>query len=198
MPFNDIIEIIYEGLSGTVSIVEIEVPGPSGPVGPAGPAGPAGSGVSILGSRPTAAELPTGATTGDGYLVAGDLYIWSGTAWVNVGSVQGPMGFPGIQGPIGATGPIGPTGATGADSAVPGPAGPVGPVGPAGIPISVEYFQIDPQSTWIIPVPTTFARTPSVDVFLVNGEKIIADIVATSLSVTVIFASPAAGSAILT
>lgn len=195
MILGENIQVIYDEITGAVSVIEIQVSGPSGPVGPAGPAGPTGSGVSILGSRPTTAQLPTGAATGDGYLVAGDLYIWSGTAWVNVGSVQGPMGFPGVQGPVGPTGPIGPAGATGADSAVPGP---VGPVGPAGIPISVEYFQTDPQSTWIIPVPTTFARTPSVDVFLVNGEKIIADIVATSLSVTVTFASPAAGSAVLT
>lgn len=72
-----------------------------------------GSSVTILGSYNTLAELqaahPTG-NTGDGYIVAGDLYVWNGSAWQDVGQIQGPQG---PQGPQGQTGATGETGATG-------------------------------------------------------------------------------------
>lgn len=71
-----------------------------------------GTSVTILGSYNTLAELqaahPTG-NMGDGYMVGPDLYVWNGSAWEDVGQIQGP------QGPQGATGPQGPTGASGAD-----------------------------------------------------------------------------------
>lgn len=96
----------------------------------------------------------------------------------------------------GKTGPTGPSGVAGPS----GPAGPTGPGGPAGSGASdsFEYLQLVPQATWIIPVPLEFSRTPSVDVFFLNGEKVLTDIVATSISVTITFASPVAGSAVLT
>lgn len=62
-----------------------------------------GTSVTILGSYSTEAELiaahPTG-NKGDGYLVAGNLYVWdvSTNAWNNVGSIQGPAGTDGIDG----------------------------------------------------------------------------------------------------
>ena len=60
-----------------------------------------GTSVTILGSYDTLEELeqahPTG-NLGDAYLVAGDLYVWNGSAWENVGQIQGP------QGPQGDTG----------------------------------------------------------------------------------------------
>ena len=62
-----------------------------------------GTSITILGSYSTEAELiaahPTG-NKGDGYLVAGDLYVWdvSTSAWKNVGSIQGPAGTDGIDG----------------------------------------------------------------------------------------------------
>ena len=62
-----------------------------------------GTSITILGSYSTEAELiaahPTG-NQGDGYLVAGDLYVWdvSTSAWKNVGSIQGPPGTDGIDG----------------------------------------------------------------------------------------------------
>ena len=92
--------------------------GPTGPTGPTGltgatgatgPTGPAGTSISILGNYNSYDELiadhPTG-NPNDGYLVNGDLYVWSDTEndWVNVGSIQGPTG------PAGSTGPTGPTG----------------------------------------------------------------------------------------
>lgn len=63
-----------------------------------------GTSVTILGSYNTLAELeqahPTG-NTGDAYMVAGDLYVWNGSAWEDVGQIQGPQG---PQGPQGETG----------------------------------------------------------------------------------------------
>ena len=60
-----------------------------------GPAGKDGTGVNILGSYDAEEDLkqehPTG-TKGDAYLIGGDLYVWDGTQWKNVGRIQGPAG----------------------------------------------------------------------------------------------------------
>ena len=69
-----------------------------GPQGPVGPQGPAGTGVTILGSFDSPSELPPTGSNGDAYLVQGDLYVWSGTEWDNVGTIQGPKGSPGDDG----------------------------------------------------------------------------------------------------
>ena len=52
-------------------------------------------------------EPYTEPAAGNGYLVDGDLYVWSQstTSWINVGNIQGPTG---PQGEIGPTGPTGP------------------------------------------------------------------------------------------
>lgn len=67
----------------------------SRPVMISGRDGADGTSVTILGSYNTLAELqaahPTG-NDGDAYMVAGDLYIWNGAAWQNVGQIQGPQG----------------------------------------------------------------------------------------------------------
>ena len=93
-----------------------------------------GSSVTILGSYNTLAELeaahPTG-TRGDAYLVAGDLYVWNGTTWEDVGQIQGPAGPQGNPGPQGPQGPTGETGET----------GPQGPQGVTGVGISVVLPQ---------------------------------------------------------
>lgn len=60
-----------------------------------------GTSVTILGSYNTLAELETAHPTGsigDSYLVSGDLYVWNGSAWENVGQIQGPKGDPGTPG----------------------------------------------------------------------------------------------------
>lgn len=66
----------------------------------AGTDGTDGTSVTILGSYSTLAELqaahPTG-STGDSYIVAGDLYVWDGTAWADVGQIQGPRGRDGTS-----------------------------------------------------------------------------------------------------
>ena len=60
-----------------------------------------GTSISILGSYESLEELqeahPTG-NDGDGYLIQGDLYVWSETQsnWRNVGNIQGPKGDTGI------------------------------------------------------------------------------------------------------
>ena len=111
--------------------------GPAGPVGPAGPAGPAGAkgdagatgaegpkgdkgekgdvgtGLKIVGTVAAESDLPAAGTTGDGYLVGGDLYVWTGSKWTNAGPVLGPQGPQGSAGPTGPAGPAGPTGQAG-------------------------------------------------------------------------------------
>ena len=52
-----------------------------------------GTSVNILGSVDSESELPaTGNSLGDGYLINGVLFVWSGTGWENVGNIQGPAG----------------------------------------------------------------------------------------------------------
>ena len=126
--------------SGTYSTWKFAVVGLRGEIGPTGPQGTA---ITIKGSVSTVANLPSsGNAVNDAYVVDsdGDLYVWDGSSWNNVGKVVGPTG---PQGVIGPTGPQGNPGPTGADSDVPGPTGPTGPsvtgptgpVGPTGPPV---------------------------------------------------------------
>ena len=66
-----------------------------------------GTSVTILGSYGSEAELeqahPTG-SPGDSYIVAGDLYVWDGSGWHNVGTIQGPAGADGQDGAPGKDG----------------------------------------------------------------------------------------------
>lgn len=95
-----------------------------------------GTSVTILGSYNTLAELqaahPTG-NAGDAYMVGGDLYVWNGSAWEDVGQIQGP------QGPQGATGPQGPQGETGPQGAT-GPQGETGPQGTSITKVQPQYY----------------------------------------------------------
>ena len=100
---------IAEGNTGTeadflASLVGADGPqGPEGPAGPAGvdgaigpqgPAGADGTSVTILGSLASTGDLPaSGNTPGDGYVITGDLHVWDGSAWNNVGPIQGPAGI---------------------------------------------------------------------------------------------------------
>ncbi|MGH1435256.1 MAG: tail fiber domain-containing protein [Lewinella sp.] len=104
--------------------------GEQGPIGPQGPAGQDGTGVQIIGTVATVADLPATSMQGDLYIVQtnGDGYVWDGSMWVNVGQIQGPQG---PQGAMGATGPQGIQGNQGLQGE-PGPAGPTGAMGPAG------------------------------------------------------------------
>ena len=111
--------------------------GATGPAGPKGDPGVDGTGFTLLGSVDTTGDLPDDASAGAAYLVGGVVYVWSGTAWENVGEIQGPAGPKGDPGPAGPTGPKGDTGARGAtgpkgDTGPQGPTGPEGPQGPTG------------------------------------------------------------------
>ena len=100
--------------------------GPQGPEGPQGPKGEDGKSVTIKGSKESTSELPqSGNSTGDGYIIDGDLHVWDGSSWNNVGKIQGPQGERGPQGP---QGPKGDTGEQGPQ----GETGPTGPEGPKG------------------------------------------------------------------
>jgi hypothetical protein len=121
------------------------IPGPTGATGPMGPQGPAGVGIVLKGTVDTVNDLPLDPQQGDAWVVeaTGDLWSWNGTAWVNLGPIQGPQGETGPQGEPGIPGPQGPIGPQGSegqqgiqgpkgDPGNDGPAGPQGVQGPAG------------------------------------------------------------------
>ena len=133
------------GATGAQGPAGASVQGPLGPVGPQGTPGPQGlpgSAVLIKGTVASAASLPVSGSPGDAWIASDTrhLWVWSGTAWVDMGPVQGPqgpvgaVGATGPQGPQGATGAQGPGGATGAQGSggATGPVGAAGPVGPSG------------------------------------------------------------------
>jgi len=119
--------------------------GPTGPtgaagadstvVGPTGPTGPQGVSINFIGTVATVGDLPAlGNTINDAYIVTadGDLYVWDGALWDNVGQIVGPQGPTGPQGADStAVGPTGPTGAIGPAGDEAGPTGPTGPQGPS-------------------------------------------------------------------
>lgn len=120
-------------------------PGVAGPEGPQGTQGDAGSGVVIKGTM-TTYPPDSAPNTGDMWIVGdtappgsppdtepGDGIVWTGTEWVNVGPIRGPVGPQGIQGPSGVDGPQGPAGSQG-EPGVAGPQGEAGLQGPQGLP----------------------------------------------------------------
>lgn len=141
-----------QGPTGPQGIQGVQGPvGPTGPVGPrglqgpqgiqgdVGPQGPqgiqgdVGPALHIAGALEDPSLLPATGSAGIGYLIGGNLWVWNGAAWQNVGQIQGPQGQQGIQGAVGPTGPTGapgPAGETGAQ----GPQGIQGPAGPTGAP----------------------------------------------------------------
>ena len=79
------------------------VKGDTGPIGPEGPQGIAGIGITLKGSVPTVADLPTGAIQGDTYVVDEDGNAWSWSdadgAYIDIGQIVGPQGPAGLDGP---------------------------------------------------------------------------------------------------
>lgn len=102
--------------------------GQSGATGSTGPAGATGAAINIIGTLPDEGSLPPSGSSGDAYLINGDLWVWTGAAWTDVGTIQGPQGLTGATGPQGTTGPTGPDGPTGSQ----GTTGPTGPQGTQG------------------------------------------------------------------
>lgn len=107
--------------------------GETGPEGPKGSKGDDGTGVTILGTLPSTAELPASGGSGDSYLIDGNLHVWSDadTSWVDVGTIQGPQGEQGLQGETGLQGPEGPEGPKGdpGEQGLPGETGSKGDPG---------------------------------------------------------------------
>lgn len=56
-----------------------------------------GTSVTILGTKASSSELPSTATAGDAYLIDGDLWVWDGSQWTDVGTIQGPAGKDGAS-----------------------------------------------------------------------------------------------------
>ena len=49
-----------------------------------------GTSINIKGSKDNVSQLPTvGNSEGDAYLIGGNLYIWDGTNWKDVGVIKG-------------------------------------------------------------------------------------------------------------
>lgn len=120
-------EIGYDGgLTLTLSNSSVILVGGGSVVGATGTPG---TSITVKGAVAAVINLPSsGNTQGDLYIVADDghAYVWSGTAWVDAGSIVGPPGSTGLTGLTGATGATGAAGANGAT-------GPQGLVGPAGL-----------------------------------------------------------------
>jgi hypothetical protein len=132
---NDItVNVDFVQGTGTFSAWKFAIAGERGQIGPTGPQGTA---IRLLGSKATVGELPSsGNAVNDAWIVEadGNLYVWGGSSWSNVGKIVGPTGATGDLGPEGPQGPAGPTGETGdkGDTGDVGPQGSVGPAGPTG------------------------------------------------------------------
>lgn len=73
------------------------------------PQGLTGFDITVIGTVPTFADLPTDAGVNDLYVTADDLHgwVWNGVVWVDVGTLQGPAGVTGPQGIQGIPGDAG-------------------------------------------------------------------------------------------
>ena len=74
------------------------IQGEIGPKGDKGDKGDTGAGLNISGSLSSQSELPPIGDLGEGYLINGYLFVWTGTEFENVGNIQGPQGLPGQDG----------------------------------------------------------------------------------------------------
>lgn len=72
--------------------------------GSKGQDGADGTSISIKGTLSSESELPTTGTAGDAYIIGGNLYVWNGSKWENVGSIKGEKGDKGDNGGDGTDG----------------------------------------------------------------------------------------------
>jgi len=90
--------------------------GGTGYTGSQGIQGPVGPSITLKGSVASSTNLPgSGNTVNDAYITSdtGNLWIWNGTAWENVGDIQGPTGLTGPTGYAGSRGDTGYAGSQG-------------------------------------------------------------------------------------
>lgn len=66
-----------------------------------GAKGEDGTGVSIKGTLTSTSQLPAKGSEGDAYIINGDLYVWDGSKWSNVGKIKGDKGDKGDNGATG-------------------------------------------------------------------------------------------------
>ena len=152
--------------------------------GDKGDTGKDGTSVTIKGSKTAQGDLPlTGNTVGDGYIINGDLWVWDGTKFNNVGPIQGPKGDPGIQGLPGARGEQGIQGLPGTPGAsgdqgiqgLPGTPGARGEQGIQGLPGDKGDTGKDGTSVTIKGSKTDEGQLPSTnntvgDGYIINGN----------------------------
>ena len=119
-------DVLYEYLDTGAVNAWVDITGPVGLAGPQGlqgargQAGNDGTSVIIVGSAPTFEELPTwgNLTYGEGFIVqsTGNLAVYDGSAFQDVGQIKGPKGDKGDTGDIGPQGETGPKGDTGTNA----------------------------------------------------------------------------------
>lgn len=66
-----------------------------------GAKGEDGTSISIKGTLTSTSQLPSSGQEGDAYIVNGDLYVWDGSKWSNVGKIKGDKGDKGDDGATG-------------------------------------------------------------------------------------------------
>lgn len=100
-------ELAVEGDTGLMKVGDgrrlyAELPyfnrGEKGDKGDRGEKGETGAALAIKGTKNSTADLPKTGQAGDAYMIGGDLYVWSDTAWTNVGRVKGEKGERGEPG----------------------------------------------------------------------------------------------------
>ena len=123
----------WKAVSTTIGYTGSQGAGFTGSVGYTGSRGPAGTSVTIVGSVASSSGLPDpyGGNLGDGYIArdTGNLWVWTGNTWSDVGQIQGYTGSQGVVGSIGYTGSKGADGFIGRD----GYTGSIGFTGSQGI-----------------------------------------------------------------
>ncbi|HEO8458172.1 TPA: hypothetical protein U2J25_003313 [Clostridioides difficile] len=106
---NDIINVV-ENLEEEIKKVDdaiLEIPPTDnlkGEKGDKGDKGDPGEDLNIKGSFDSIDELPPNAKLGDGYIIDGNLYVWSNNAWVDAGDIKGEQGDKGNKGEKGDKG----------------------------------------------------------------------------------------------
>lgn len=66
-----------------------------------GSKGADGTSITIKGTLSDTSKLPATGTEGDAYIINGDLYVWNGSKWENVGQIKGEKGDKGDDGSAG-------------------------------------------------------------------------------------------------
>ncbi|HFL3862021.1 TPA: hypothetical protein ACG3SI_003385 [Clostridioides difficile] len=100
---NDIINVV-KNLEDEIKKIDdaiLKIPPTSdlkGEKGEKGDKGDPGEDLNIKGSFDSIDELPADATPGDGYIIEGNLYVWSNNIWVNTGNMKGEQGDKGDRG----------------------------------------------------------------------------------------------------